>query len=161
MDTRTRLLTAQDIKGMKGEHKVHFLNPGAIRINKSLGDAVGLQDMGIHLIEVKPGDDSTEYHRHYYEEEAVYVLSGRGTLTVDGDCYPIAAGDFAGFPRATVAHAIRNDGAEILVCLVMGQRLAQDIVDYPHQHKRLYRHNGTWDLVDVADIHVVRDTQRK
>ena len=98
MNTRKLLLTAQEISQMKGEHKVHFLNPGAVRINKSLGDAVGLQHMGIHLIQIEPGKDSTEYHLHHYEEEAVYVLTGKGTLTMENNQYPIAPGDFVGFP---------------------------------------------------------------
>ncbi|WP_055448971.1 cupin domain-containing protein, partial [Acidithiobacillus ferrooxidans] len=108
MDTRKLLLTAQEISQMKGEHKVHFLNPGAVRINKSLGDAVGLRHMGIHLIQIEPGKESTEYHLHHYEEEAVYVLSGKGTLTMENDQYPIAPGDFVGFPCHAAAHSISN-----------------------------------------------------
>ena len=50
MDTRKFLLTAQDIDQMAGDRKVHFLNPNAVRLNKSLGDAVGLQHMGGHII---------------------------------------------------------------------------------------------------------------
>jgi len=34
----------------------------------------------------------------------------------------------------------------------MGQRLEQDVTDYPHQGKRLYRNSGEWNLVDLADI---------
>ena len=68
MTTRKFLLTALDIEQMPGERKVHFLNPGATRFNKSLGDAVGLRNLGIHLIEVEPGRKSTEHHLHHYEE---------------------------------------------------------------------------------------------
>lgn len=161
MDTRKLLLTAQEISQMNGEHKVHFLNPDAVRINKSLGDAVGLRHIGIHLIQIEPGKESTEYHLHYYEEEAVYVLSGKGTLTMENDLYPIAQGDFVGFPCHTVAHSIINDGTEILECLVIGQRLDQDVADYPNQHKRLYRNNGEWNLVDTADICVLREPTQK
>ncbi len=39
-----------------------------------------------------------------------------------------------------------------LVCLVMGQRLAQDVSDYPKARKRLYRNSGNWDLVDLDAI---------
>ncbi|WP_298172671.1 cupin domain-containing protein [Acidithiobacillus sp.] len=161
MDTRKLLLTAQEIDQMKGEHKVHYLNPGAVRINKSLGDAVGLRHMGIHLIQIEPGKESTEYHRHHYEEEAVYVLSGKGMLTMEGDQYPIAPGDFVGFPCHTVAHSIINDGTETLEYLAIGQRLDQDVADYPNQHKRLYRNNGEWNLVDMADIRVLREPTQK
>ena len=50
------------------------------------------------------------------------------------------------------AHNIVNDGDEELVCLVMGQRLQQDVADYPDKDKRLYRNSGHWDLVDMTDI---------
>jgi hypothetical protein len=37
---------------------MHRLNPRAVRNGKSLGDAVGMTDMGIHLVRIKSGDDS-------------------------------------------------------------------------------------------------------
>ena len=50
------------------------------------GDAVGMRDMGIHLVRIAPGDASTEYHTHYCDEEFVYVLSGEVVLvTNDGE----------------------------------------------------------------------------
>ena len=156
MTTRKFLLTALDIEQMPGERKVHFLNPGATRFNKSLGDAVGLRNLGIHRIEMEPGQESTEHHLHHYEEEAVYVLSGAGTLFLGEDSYPIGPGDFVGFPCRTVPHSIRNDGTELLVCLVIGQRLDQDVVDYPRLQKRLYRNSGEWNLVDRTEIQVLR-----
>lgn len=152
MDTKKFLLTAAEIASMPGEHKVHFLNPNAVRRNKSLGDAVGLSQIGVHMIYVEPGRDTTEYHIHHYEEECVYVLSGRGSAIIGDDRYPLGPGDFIGLPHHTVAHNIVNDGDEVLVCLVMGQRLAQDVADYPNQRKRLYRNSGRWDLVDHESI---------
>ena len=56
----TYLLTADEIDAMEGLHKAHFLNPGARRVNKSLGDATGLTGLGIHIIEVEPGMETTE-----------------------------------------------------------------------------------------------------
>lgn len=152
METRAYLLTARQIEAMSGERKTHFLNPNAIRTNKSLGDAVGLNHIGVHIIEVEPGRDTTELHRHYFEEECVYVLAGRGTAIIEDDHYPIGPGDFIGLPRNTVAHTVVNDGSERLVCLVMGQRLEQDVADYPRCGKRLYRNSGEWNLVDLKDI---------
>lgn len=152
MDTRKLLLKAAEIDNMPGERKVHFLNPNAVRLNKSLGDAVGLNHIGVHMVTVEPGRDTTEYHIHYYEEECVYVLSGRGLLVVNGDEYQMEAGAFVGFPRNTAAHNITNNGTETLVCLVMGQRLEQDVSDYPTQGKRLYRNSGEWNLVDLENI---------
>lgn len=152
MDTSKLLLKADDIEKMAGERKVHFLNPNAVRINKSLGDAIGLNHIGVHIIYVEPGNDATEYHKHRYEEECVYVLSGKGSLVIEGDTYRFEKGDFVGFPRNTAAHSIVNDGDETLICLVMGQRLQQDVSDYPNKGKRLYRNSDIWDLVDLQNI---------
>jgi len=152
MNKHPLILNAADIAAMPGEKRIHFLNPNAVRINKSLGDAVGLTQIGVHIISVKPGHDTTEYHKHFYEEECVYILSGQGTAIIDGEHHAVGPGDFLGFPRNTVAHNILNNGSEILQCLVMGQRLEQDVADYPDKNKRLYRNSGHWDLVDMTDI---------
>ncbi len=152
MDNHKLLLKAADITAMPGEKRIHFLNPNAVRINKSLGDAVGLTQLGVHIISVKPGHDTTEYHKHYYEEECVYILSGQATAIIDGERYTVGPGDFLGFPRGVAAHNIINDGDEILQCLVMGQRLEQDVADYPDKAKRIYRNGGQWDLVDLVNI---------
>jgi len=152
MDTKKYLLRASEIDAMQGERKEHFLNPNAVRINKSLGDAVGLNHIGVHIIAVEPGKATTEYHKHHYEEECVYVLQGNATAIIEGDHYPLQSGDFLGLPRNKVAHNIINDGDETLICLVMGRRLEQDVADYPNLGKRLYRNSGDWDLVDIDDI---------
>lgn len=146
------VLTASAIEEMEGVDKVHFLNDNARRNNKSLGDATGLTGIGVHLIEVPAGAESTEYHRHYHEDEAVYVLSGRAELTLDGEEVLLGAGDFVGLPAGGPAHVFRNPGPEPLRCVVIGQRLAHDVGDYPRLAKRLYRNGGVWNLVDHAAI---------
>jgi uncharacterized cupin superfamily protein len=145
-------LSAQKIAAMAGVRRVHNLNPAAIRIDKSLGDEVGLKNIGIHLISIAPGDKSTEFHSHKYEEEALYVLSGHGIEVIGESTQKIGPGDFIGFPGGSAAHETVNDGSEPLVCLVIGQRLAQDVVDYPRKGKRLYRNSGQRDMVDYASI---------
>lgn len=149
-------LSAADIEALKGARKSHFLNPDAVRLNRSLGDEVGLDRLGIHLITVPPGHYSTEYHFHHYEEECIYILSGSGIATIGDERQRIAQGDFLGFPVNGTPHDMYNDGEEDLVCLVAGQRLEQDIVDYPRRRKRLYRNSGEWNLVDYAAIETIR-----
>lgn len=152
MSVSTLILTCNDIDLMPGEHKTHFLNPNAIRLNKSLGDAVGLKNIGVHLVQVEPGNEATEYHIHYYEEECFYVLSGQGLLLIDEQSHVLNQGDFVGLPANTAAHNVINSGTCVLVLLVMGQRLLQDVADYPHKGKRLYRNSGEWNLVDMTQI---------
>jgi uncharacterized cupin superfamily protein len=149
-------LPAQKIAALEGERRVHFLNPAAIRTNKSLGDAVGLRNLGVHIMSIAPGDRSTEFHAHHYEEEAVYVLSGNGTAVLGETTQKIGPGDFIGFPTNGVAHETINDGTEPLVCLVVGQRLQQEVVDYPRKGKRLYRHGKERNVVDYANIDQIK-----
>jgi len=150
------LLSAEEIALLEARKKTHFLNPSAIRLNKSLGDAVGLKNIGVHLITVQPGDYSTEYHHHHFEEECIYVISGQGVARIGEENHSIGAGDFIGFPTNGIAHAMQATGKVPLVCLVMGQRLLQDVTDYPTLQKRLYRHNGKWNLVAYAHIDHIR-----
>jgi uncharacterized cupin superfamily protein len=151
MADETYVLTAEDIAAMEGLAKTHFLNENAKRINKSLGDATGLTGLGIHLIEVQPGFETTESHVHHFEEEAVYVLSGEAMAEIGDDEVPIKPGDFIGYRKGGKAHTIRNTGNKVFRCLVIGQRLAQDVADYPRLQKRIYRNEGMpWDLADHA-----------
>ena len=146
-------LTAKDIAAMVGVSKTHFQNPNAQRINKSLGDATGLTGLGIHLIEVEPGFETTEFHVHYQEDEAVYILSGSGEAEIGETRIAINAGDFLGYRKGGLAHTIHNTGTETLRCLVIGQRLEVDIADYPRKAQRIYRAKGMpWDLVDHDQI---------
>ncbi len=138
MNTPRELLKAASIEAMPVQRTLHPLNPNAIRLKKSLGDATGLTQLGVHQVALMPGHDSSEYHRHLYEEECVYILSGRGEVVIDEQRYEIAAGDFMGFPRNGPAHVMTNTGKEPLVFLVAGQRLEHDVCDYPRKNKRLY-----------------------
>ncbi|ABD54613.1 cupin domain-containing protein [Jannaschia sp. CCS1] len=140
--TDTYLMTAADIDAMEGLAKVHFVNPAAKRINKSLGDVTGLTGLGIHIIEVAPGDETTEYHVHYVEDEAVYILSGTGTATIGAHDHAIGPGDFIGYRAGGLAHTIVNTGSELLRILVVGQRLAHDVADYPRKAQRIFRNEG-------------------
>ncbi len=147
------LITAEQIEKMDGLRKSHFLNPNAVRVNKSLGDRTGLTGLGFHIIEVAAGDDTTEHHVHYHEDECVYVLQGHATAFVGEVAHEIGPGDFLGYPKGGLAHSIRNTGSGPLRCIVVGQRLAQDVADYPRLNKRIYRNAGLpWNLVDHAAI---------
>ncbi|RED11143.1 cupin domain-containing protein [Pontivivens insulae] len=151
--SETYLLTKAMIAAMPGTSKTHFLNENAQRLNKSLGDATGLTGFGIHLIEVEPGRETTEYHVHHFEDECVYVLAGTATATIGVETFEIAAGDFIGYRKGGEAHTIVNTGKSTLRMLVVGERLPHDVGDYPRQSKRIYRNAGqAWELVDHSAI---------
>ena len=146
------IIRKDSIEQMEGLAKTHFLNENAQRINKSLGDLTGLKNIGFHIIEVLPGFESTEYHIHYSEDECIYILHGNATVIIDGVDYEVGAGDFIGYPAGGLPHTMKNTGLDILRCIVVGQRLAQDVADYPKLGKRLYRHGKANDLVDLKSV---------
>lgn len=147
------LLRADEIAAMEGLRKTHFLNPNARRVNKSLGDMTGLTGLGFHIIEVEPGHETTEHHVHHHEDECVYVLAGTGIAMIGERAHEIGPGDFIGYRKGGLGHSIRATGTGTLRCIVVGQRLDHDVVDYPRLKKRLYRNSGLpWNLVDHAAI---------
>ena len=150
--SKPALLTGAGIRRMKEDKFVHFLNPGAIRYTRSLGDACGLSTIGVHLVRLKKGDDSTEYHFHHQDEEWVYILSGKGVAQIGKRTFKIGAGDFMGFVAGSEPHAMRNPHARDLVYLVGGNRWAMDVCDYPKIQKRRYRMNGDNVYLDLAAL---------
>ncbi|MBT8458660.1 MAG: cupin domain-containing protein [Litoreibacter sp.] len=156
MRTDTYILTKDEIEAFEGTKKTHFLNPNAKRVNKSLGDMTGLTGFGFHIIEVEPGHETTEHHRHYHEDECVFVLSGNATAFLGDDAHSIGPGDFIGYRKGGVAHSIRNTGEEVLRCIVVGERLSHDVGDYPRKGKRIFRNVGVlWNLVDLKNVQEV------
>ena len=156
------LVTGDEIEAMDGLSKTHFLNDRARRVNKSLGDATGITGFGFHIIEVEPGDETTEHHMHHHEDECVYVLAGQATAVIGEEEHAIGPGDFIGYRKGGMAHSIVNTGTETLRCIVVGERLAHDVGDYPKQGKRIYRNAGMdWNLVDHDAIGLPKGGAKK
>lgn len=149
----SQILKRTAIEAEEGLFKTHFLNKNAQRTNKSLGDLTGLTGFGFHIIEVASGKESTEYHKHYHEDECTYVLSGTGKVLIGQQEHDIAAGDFIAYPKGGEAHTMTNTGNDLLRCIVVGERLAHDVGDYPNKNKRIFREAGMpWNLVSLDDI---------
>jgi uncharacterized cupin superfamily protein len=147
------IITKKEIDRLEGLEKEHFLNSEARRRNKSLGDLTGLKEIGFHIIEVQPGCESTELHMHYFEEECVYILEGNAEARIGAETHQVSAGDFVGYRAGGEPHKLTNTGRSALRCIVVGQRLAHDVGDYPDKNKRIFRNKGMpWNLVDIDAI---------
>lgn len=153
MSDGTYVISAEDIGAMPGTRRVHFLNPQASRVDKSLALATGLGEIDFCIVEVDPGDETTEHHKHYHEEECIYVLDGVGTARIGADSRQVRAGDFIGFRKGGLAHSLKNTGETVLRCIIVSQRKDHDVSDYPRKGKRLFRNKDlTWNMVDLAVI---------
>lgn len=153
MGSDTYIITAKEISGMKPAERTHFLNPAARRSERGVGKATGLEEIGVALMELAPGDISTEHHLHHHEEECLYVLEGEATARLGADEFVIKAGDFVGCRKAGLAHSVKNHTDKPFRCLTVSQRKDHDVSDYPLVGKRLFRNrNLTWNMVDKRVI---------
>lgn len=146
------LLAAGAIAKLKEQRFVHRLNPRAVRHGRSLGDTVGMTELGIHYIRIAPGDETTEYHTHYCDEEFVYILSGHGLAEIGGRKFRVGPGDFMGFTAKSLPHTMSNPYREDLVYLMGGTRKPIDISEYPRSRKRTYKFDGRRHTVKFKDV---------
>ncbi len=97
-----------------------------------LGDAGGLTQFGVNLLQLPPGAWSSQRHWHSTEDEFVYVISGEVVLITDRGEEVLRAGDCVAFPRSVPdGHHLINKSDSVVVCLEVGTRMEHDFTDYP------------------------------
>jgi uncharacterized cupin superfamily protein len=100
----------------------------ADRVRQRLGNAGGLNDFGVNLMRLPPGNWSSQRHWHSHEDEFVYVLEGELTLIEDGGETVLRAGDCAAFPKNTGdGHHMINRSDATAVYLEVGSRSPADV----------------------------------
>jgi len=136
------------------EHAQEFSHPwnsNSEMRGTQLARSVGLKRTGVNFVRVPAGKESFVYHSHQYEEEWIYVLSGRAIALIDDTEYEVGAGDFIGFPAPSLAHLLRNPGTEDLVYLSGGENREFEVADFPKLGKRMVRQGKHIDIYDIAD----------
>jgi uncharacterized cupin superfamily protein len=102
------------------------------RSKQALGDAGGLTQFGVNLIELQPGAASSQRHWHSHEDEFVMVVSGELTLVTDEGETLMRAGDCAAFPAGRPnGHHLINRGWGNALFLCVGSRIPEDRALYP------------------------------
>lgn len=148
---------ADRIAGLAEKVVVHQFNANAVRNTRSLGDMAGLKDMGVHLVRVEPGRDTTEHHFHGQDEEFLYIISGEAEATVGETRFSVGPGDFMAFPRNSPAHSMHvpADAKQDCVYLMGGTRSAIDVCTYPRLARRMYRVDGVKEYAALEDFRKV------
>lgn len=112
-------------------------------VTKYLGNAAGSKRIYVNIDSVPPGAYSTKYHSHSSQEEFFLILSGSGTLRLNGKECEVSKGDFISKPAGEgVAHTFYNSGKEALEILDAGTVENEDIVYYPDEEVYLVKSNG-------------------
>jgi uncharacterized cupin superfamily protein len=123
----------------KGKHHIK---------GRQLGRAAGSEQLGATLTEIPPGKISFPFHYHCANEEAVFVVSGTGTVRIGDASVKVRAGDWIAHPVGPgYAHQMINDGTEPLVYLCVSTMHGCEVVYYPDSKKfgaRAGVHDKQW-----------------
>ena len=108
-----------------------FDAPCAGRLRQRLGNAGGIEDFGLNLMHLPPGNWSSQRHWHAGEDEFVVMIAGEAVLLDDNGEHVLRAGDCAAFPMNDGnGHHLQNRSDADCTFIVVGVG-AQTGGDYP------------------------------
>jgi len=87
MPRHPRIVNQDDVAPLERTHGEKF----ALKA-RSLGMAAGSQKLGCTLYQVPPGKAAFPAHVHHANEEAIYILTGTGTMRLGGEQHPVGPG---------------------------------------------------------------------
>ncbi len=125
------------------------------REKRALGNAVGLEKMGVNLTTLFPGKESSLRHHHSHEEEFVFILEGQVVLRTDEGEQVLGPGMCAGFPAGTNnGHHLVNRSDQPARYLEIGTREAADTAGYSDVDLKAAKDaNGAWVFTYRAGTH--------
>jgi uncharacterized cupin superfamily protein len=96
-----------------------------------LGDAAGLEQLGLSVYELQPGEGMV-FHYHLQREELLVVLSGTVSLRTASGWRDVSDGEVVGFPRGERgAHGYENRGEQTVRLLMASEQNAPNVSVYP------------------------------
>ncbi|HFC05573.1 MAG TPA: cupin domain-containing protein, partial [Rhizobiales bacterium] len=109
-----------------------FADKSSLREKKVLGDLFGLDQFGVNLTKLPPGQWSALRHWHEKEDEFIYVVSGELVLVDDEGEHRLRAGMCAGFPAGVRnGHHVVNNSDEPASFIEIGTRSVIEHAEYP------------------------------
>lgn len=131
-DTMTpRVVNEDDAESVERSHGEKFASRDI-----ELGLTTGSEKLGCTLYEVPPEHSAVPYHYHTANEEALYVLTGTGTLRTKSGEVEISKGDYATFLAGDVgAHQVTNTSDETLRYLCFSTMQDPEVLVYPDSDK--------------------------
>ena len=124
---------------------------------KGLGSSTGGVKLGCSYFRVAAGRYAFPLHSHHANEEAIFVISGSGTLTLGPDEIEISAGDYASMPPdPKLPHKLVNTGDTDLVYLCLSTNIVPEITEYPDSGKIGVFGGAEWNQV-LADFYASKD----
>lgn len=102
------------------------------REKRALGDAFGLNRIGVNYTVLPPGVESAMRHWHSHEDELIYLLEGEVVLRTDAGEQTLTPGMAMGFAADDRdAHQLVNRSDRPAVYLEISNRDTRDVTAYP------------------------------
>ena len=102
------------------------------RTKRRLAAACGMKNLGVNLVTLGPGGQSSVRHWHTLEDEFVYVLEGEVVLVTNEGEQTLKAGMCAGYPAGSKnGHHFINRSQKPAKYLEMGTNVPGDMAFYP------------------------------
>jgi uncharacterized cupin superfamily protein len=128
----------------RGEHRFE---------RRAFGPMTGSRQLGGSLMELAPGAVSYPFHFHCANEEAIFVVSGRGIARIGESRVPVAPGDWIALPIGPEhAHQMINDSDAPLVYLVIGTDHKCEVIGYPDSKKVAAIGGESWERPWLREI---------
>ncbi|MEM6904984.1 MAG: cupin domain-containing protein [Pseudomonadota bacterium] len=128
----------------------HPLEPSAGCQIAPISRLAGLERSALNLVRIAPGGQAFPEHLHHNEEEWVYVIGGVGEVLLDGEPHPLGPGSFVAFAPGGPSHAVRNTGADEMVCLMGSDKAPADVIDFPGLGHRVVRTGQSFEGADMS-----------
>lgn len=95
----------------------------------------GGRKLGCSLYRVPPGKTAFPCHKHFANEEAIYVLAGSGTIRLDDQEHSVGPGDYIAFLPEGPNHQLINSGSSDLEYLCLSTMIHPDVTLFPDSDK--------------------------
>ena len=132
MGDRMIAARALDLPARTGsDYPVPHNAPCLERVRRALGDAFGLSQFGVNLLDLPPGTWSSQRHWHERQDEFVYVLEGEVVLVTDEGETVLTPGMTAGFRAGSGnGHHLVNRSDRTARVLEVGTRTVEEVATY-------------------------------
>ena len=130
MPRHENVVNVDDIEWSEERHGDRF----AYR-RKWFTSQTGAKKLGCSMYRVPPGKTAFPFHRHFANEEAIYILSGAGTMRMNEEEVTVAIGDFISLLPEGSNHQLINNGSEDLDYLCISTMIEPDITIFPDSNK--------------------------
>jgi uncharacterized cupin superfamily protein len=123
------------LEDVEEQIRPHPLTPDAVRHQRGIDAAVGLQRQACAWVRLEDGVESTTFHTHEGTDEWVYLLSGEAEVRLGDGRHRASAGDFIAHPAKGPAHVML--ALSDVTYLMGGEHISADVVIYPEIGMRL------------------------